>query len=144
MNTLLTASAGLVSAWITVNVVTSIIPVVAFMKAVPEIRTAEIYRAEVFGYKPRGCNLVKGSMIGWHFDGKVWVEDARLTFPDDQTPDSTRPGSFERQSFGLWQWEVTPQTTKVRATAQHSCDGSQPFTTIIGPFDVPVVSKEKT
>lgn len=107
-------------------------PVVVFMKAGKWQAEGQSVSASITGYKLKSCNVVKGSSVGWaKFNGE-WSE-VPFAFIADDTPDSTRPAEFSRQSFGRWSWTLPVTTDQVRLTMQHECDG-EVRTTVIGPF----------
>lgn len=123
---------------IIVAVFRAFFPVVIFME--PGVWKANhvTVQAKVTGYKIRDCEVVPKTFIGWVQRGNSWTE-VPLTFPDDPSPDSTAPKSYERQSFGIWRWRVDPKTANtIKVTLQHKCDGKV-RTTTVGPFHyVPV------
>lgn len=122
-----------------VSIYNSNMPVVIGMKAsfVEASEPAKgVHTADVYGWKIRDCSIVAGSFVGWYKILGDWHETP-LSFPDDTSPDSTRPSGLSRQSFGLFQWEKVPiGSNRVRVTLQHDCDGSV-RTTVAGNWSLP-------
>jgi hypothetical protein len=117
-----------------VNVVVSFIPI-TFLMSVNEWKSTRSHiTAEVMGYKVRDCQVVKGSFVGWVYSGEAWRE-IPFEFVNDSSPNSSKPATFDKQSFGSWRWHTQPRDGKsVKMTMQHSCNGAIQ-TTSIGPFE---------
>lgn len=134
---IITAFFGSLLCVIFVSIFTSFVPVTVFMKAERWESTRSNITAEVIGYKIRDCLVVRGSYVGWVYSGNVWRE-IPFEFVNDETPNSSKPSTMDRQSFGLWQWGTQPRDGKlVKMTMQHNCNGSIQ-TTSIGPFEYQV------
>lgn len=132
-NTFPVLAAG-ITAWIALEIVTPFIPVTALMRGEAIERTETRVTLRVTGRKVRDCQVVGGTFVGWSQgpDG-VWHEGS-ISFPNDATPDSSRPTG--RQSFGLFRWDgVVPGAERVKATVTHNCDGHLRITTV-GPFTI--------
>lgn len=92
--------------------------------------------AKVSGWKIRDCLVVEGSFVGWYKSQGVWHE-TEFSFPNDTSPDSSKPMGFARINFGLFRWDGLPESAnKVRLTNQHFC-GGKVFTTVSGPWELP-------
>lgn len=113
------------------------IPVVVFMQVERWERSRSNIAAEIVGYKLLDCQVVKDSFVGWVNDGDLWREEG-FKFIADTTPNNSKPATFERQSFGVWQWSTQPRNGKlIKMTVQHNCDG-RIRTTTVGPFEYQV------
>jgi hypothetical protein len=114
------------------NIFDTFAPVTVMMSVKQWDGTRSSITAEVVGFKVRDCAVVKGSAVGW-VKGSEWHE-VPFRFVDDDTPDSSKPATFEKQSFGLWRWKTRPIDGKlVKMTIQHECNGIV-RTTTAGPF----------
>jgi len=126
-------AAGLVAAS-SYGLVERALPVTLGMQAVPVAYDGETFTARVEGYKVKNCFVVAGSFIGWQKIGRVWSETA-ISFPDDQSPNSSNPGQWEKQSFGLFKWQIDPRASEVKVTLTHRCGDGLSITTV-GPFEI--------
>jgi hypothetical protein len=107
-------------------------PVTTFMQVREWRSDRSSITADVVGFKIRDCDVVPGSSVGW-VKGSEWYE-VPFEFVDDDTPDSSKPATSAKQSFGLWRWVTRPVDGKlVKMTIQHKCDGVV-RTTTAGPF----------
>lgn len=128
-----TAAAGWTLFFIILTVFQTFVPVAAFMSAKGFTADETSITSRIVGYKWRSCDPVPGSFVGWVKD-EEWRE-VGFNFPNDLTPDSSKPATFERQSFGLWRWEVNPAIDQtVKMTMQHNCNGTI-RTSTFGPFE---------
>lgn len=116
-----------------VNVVVSFTPVTFLMSAVKWENTESHVTAEITGYKVRDCQVVKGSFVGWVYSDKMWRE-VPFEFVKGTSPDSSKPPTLDKQSFGVWRWHTPPQGESVKITMQHRCANTIQ-TTSIGPFE---------
>lgn len=113
----------------------NMLPVTLAMNATPVSMSGGSYTVDVTGYKVKACTVVPGTFTGWYRSGGVWHETA-LTFPEDETPDSSKPKSYDPVAFGLFRWSGLPlSATHVKVTVIHNCDGALSITTN-GPWKI--------
>ena len=118
-----------------VNLVESSLPVTMGMKAEYVSFAQGDYTVRVTGYKVKGCTVVPGTFTGWYKSGGMWNETGIL-FPNDETPNSSKPKAYDPVEFGLFQWPGIPgSATHVKMTVVHNCDGHLEITTV-GPWEV--------
>lgn len=139
---LFNAGVGTVLALVSMNFIEDYLPVTALMRADPVELTETEYTARVSGYKIKGCPVVKDSFIGWQKSDAGWFETG-ISFPDDPSPNSSNPASYEQLNFGLFKWHgLKIGSEKVRVTVMHNCGGKVVITTV-GPFDIENPASEK-
>lgn len=106
------------------------LPVVATMDLQNVTRSAGVVSGDVTGRKIKQCTVVGGSFLGWQKLHGVWSE-VPFAFVDDPSPNSTRPNSWARQSFDIWQWSgVSDEAQAVKLSLLHNCDGRLQITQI--------------
>lgn len=117
------------------NVIESALPVTMMMRAEPVSHSGNSYTVDVTGYKIKACTVVQDTFTGWYKAGGTWHE-TRITFPDDLTPDSSKPNSYDPVSFGMFRWSDLPlAATHVKMTVIHDCEGALSITTV-GPWKI--------
>ena len=102
--------------------------VIWFAKGELTERSPGLIKMHVTAYKPRECQFIPDSQLGYaRTETGAWRE-VSFSFVDDITPNSTHPRLwFERQSFGVWQWKEGQSTAPidaVMATVVHNCSGT--------------------
>lgn len=118
-----------------VNMVETALPVTMGMQAEYVSTEGRDYTVRVTGYKVKSCTVVPGTSVGWYKSGGMWKETG-LLFPDDKSPNSSAPKSYDPVSFGLFQWADVPDAaTHVKMTVVHNCDGHLEITTV-GPWEI--------
>lgn len=110
-------------------------PVLGMMQAEVSADEKGYVYAEVSGYKFRDCLLVEDSLVGFYVRYGIPYETP-FEPVDDSTPNSSKPASFIRKSFGAYLWSDVPDDAEmVQFTAQNNCWlDTIPRTTIVGPF----------
>lgn len=109
-------------------------PVVSVTETQPVLRDESFYEVRVLGTKNRICRLLP-PILGFTVTNGV-MSEAALTFPDDETPGSSRPAGS--QDFGVWRFDTTrnPQADHVMAYTWHDCGSPWAVLTQLGPWPV--------
>lgn len=70
---------------------------------------------------------------GFRFDGEIWV-GTEFEFRESSGGGGARPSGL--QSFGIWAWRITDDTTLVKLTSVHDCPTGDVIGSTYGPFSV--------